>query len=57
MAESIKARAIVSHGPNVHDDWKLEEVSTLPDVKDDEILVEMVASGAPILSLPTPPPH
>ncbi|TKX20988.1 S-(hydroxymethyl)glutathione dehydrogenase-like protein 1 [Elsinoe australis] len=45
MAESIKARAIVSHGPNVHDDWKLEEVSTLPDVKDDEILVEMVASG------------
>ncbi|PNS19351.1 hypothetical protein CAC42_2528 [Sphaceloma murrayae] len=44
MAESFQAQAIVSHGP-LPDGWKIESVTTTPDVKDDEIVVEMVASG------------
>lgn len=37
-------KAIVYHGPVNKGQWKLEEVQ-VRDLKDDELLVEMVASG------------
>ena len=45
MAQTFSGKAVVSHGPLGKEGWKLEEVETMPDMQDDEMVVEMVASG------------
>lgn len=62
MAESqrLTGPAIVAHDSLNNGGWKMEKVTTRP-IKDDELLVEMVASGichTDILlgSVPSPPP-
>ena len=44
-AKQFTGKAIVSHGKLQDGGWKLEEVSTTPDIKDHELVVEIVASG------------
>jgi len=45
MAQTFSGKAIVSHGSLEKEGWKLEDVKTVPDMKDDEMVVEMVGSG------------
>lgn len=42
--EAIKSQALVSRGPFSEGKWSIEDV-TLRDIKDDEVVVEIVASG------------
>jgi len=44
--QQYTGQAIVCHGKLQDKGWKLEEVSTVSDIKDDELVVEMVASGS-----------
>jgi len=53
MAETFSGRAIVSHGPLGKAGWKLEQVSTTRDIEDDELIVEIIASG----TMPLPDSH
>lgn len=41
---SVKSRALVARGPFSEGKWAMEEV-TLREIREDEVLVEMVASG------------
>lgn len=41
---ACKSQALVARGPFVEGKWAVEEV-TLRELRDDEVLVEMVASG------------
>lgn len=41
---SSSAKAVVAYGPYQNGGWKLQDV-TLRPLRDDEVLVEMVASG------------
>ena len=42
--ERLTARAIVSHGPLPEGGWRMEEV-TLRDLREDELLIDIIASG------------
>lgn len=42
--QTLTGKAIVSHDTLANKGWRMEEVTTRP-IKDDELLIEMVASG------------
>lgn len=44
MSDPIKSQALVSRGPFSEGKWAIEDI-VLRDIRDDEVVVEMVASG------------